>query len=330
MTGPEVTSAADRHLRDSRITAYDGEWAKIEAYARRMVDDGLRMAEVVGRVTAMQSAAYSGLIPPGLAQAVRHLDLGRFADLPPPQRLVVQRGRYVGTTEMLDFEPLWEGIAAVLDPEVDCLVEFGSGTGRNLAQLALTLRGRDRPLTYIGCEPTDAGRRTFELLFTGSPFRRISAPFDFSAPQMPFLGGFRRIVAFTNHAIEQAAQLGPGFYEELLRYPVAACIHIEPVGWQRFSNLLPIVLKAHRNPRDRNWFHNDYHYVVDDARLVENAAAWSAMHLYNTDLLRQVADLSDADRIAIQMLDYEIVGENPFNPSTRIVWRPTAPAVVSR
>ncbi len=321
MTGPEDTAAAARHLRESRITAYDGAWAQIEAYARQMVDDGLRMPEVVGRVAVMQCAAYSGLIPPGLTQAVDHLDLGRFADLPPPQRLVVERGRYAGTTEMLDFDTLWESIASVLDPEVDCLVEFGSGTGRNLAQLALTLRGRDRPLTYIGCEPTDSGRRTFELLFAGSPFRRMSVHFDFAAPQMPFLGGFRRIVAFTNHAIEQAAHLGPGFYEELLHYPVAACVHIEPVGWQRFSNLLPIVLRAHRNPRDRLWFRHNYEYVVEDERLVENAAAWSAMHLYNTDLLRQVADLSDAGRVAIHKLDYDIVGDNPFNPSTRIIWR---------
>ncbi len=311
---------ASSALRDTRIALYDDYWAGTENWVRPLVAAGVPMPEIVARFDETQRGPYKGIVPAQQVEKLGGVDLGRFADLPAPHRLTVADGRYVTLAERAQYDVLAEAVTALIDPEVDCLVEFGSGPGLNLARLALDLGDRGRALTCVACEPSASGRRTTDLMFKNGDRRLITEAFDHTAPQMPFLAPFRRIVAFTCHSIEQVPALGRGLYEALFDLPVAGCVHLEPVGWQRFSNVAAAVLEAHRDMNRCQWFRRDYVHVMEDDRLVENAAAWSAAHLYNTDLLHQVATASEAGEITIRALDYDIVGENPFNPSTRIAW----------
>lgn len=313
-------SLASSTLRETRIALFDDHWQEAEAWARPLVAAGLPMAEVVARFGETQRGPYKGIVPPQHLGKLGGVDLGRFATLPPPHRLTVASGRYATLAERSQYDLLAEAVMALLDPSVDCLVELGSGPGLNLARLALDLGERGRRLAYVACEPSAGGRRTTGLLFANGGYRLIAEDYDHTAPLLPFLAPFRRIVAFTCHSIEQVPALGRGLYDALFALPVIACVHLEPVGWQRFSNIAAAVLEAHRDMNRCQWFRRDYVHVMQDDRLVENAAAWSAAHLYNTDLLRLVAAASEAGEIAIRRLDYDIVGENPFNPSTRIVW----------
>jgi hypothetical protein len=62
-------------------------------------------------------------------------------------------------------------------------------------------------------------------------------------------------------------------------------------------------------------------FVVDDAHLVDNAAIWSALAGYNTDLLSLIAAAAARGDLSVVALAYDIAGINPFNPSTLVAWR---------
>ncbi len=311
---------ASSSLRDTRIALYDDYWAGTANWVSPLVAARLPLAEIAARFDETQRGPYAGVVSSKVVGKLGGVDLRGFAGLGAPHRLAVADGRYITTARRSQYDVLAEAVVAMLDPEVDCLVEFGSGPGLNLARLAVDLGTRGYGLTYVACEPSASGRRTAELMFSNSGYRLVSEAFDHTAPLLPFLAPFRRIVAFTCHSIEQVPALGRGLYDALFALPVAGCVHLEPVGWQRFSNVAAAVLEAHRDMNRCQWFRRDYVHVMEDDRLVDNAAAWSAAHLYNTDLLRLVAAASDAGEITIRRLDYDIVGENPFNPSTRIAW----------
>ena len=129
-----------------------------------------------------------------------------------------------------------------------------------------------------------------------------------------------KVVAFSGHSIEQIPVLGEGFYRRLLESPVAACVHLEPVGWQRFTNLVKEVLEQYRDAELWQNHCKTCRYVVDDQYLAVNAASWAASGFYNTDLLKLIADAAGRKEIGITTLAYEIIGYNPFNPSTLIAW----------
>jgi hypothetical protein len=115
--------------------------------------------------------------------------------------------------------------------------------------------------------------------------------------------------------------LGEDFYRMLLAANVTACVHVEPVGWQRFTNIADTVLALHRDKGTWDRFFATYEVVLDDARLVDNAAIWSTCCGYNTDLLQLISAAVASGDIAVTHLAYDVIGLNPFNPSTVVAWR---------
>ncbi len=310
--------------RAGRIANYDRGWLpyveKIASHAAR----GAPLAELVTRYDAVVGD-YNGFIPSSIMQQIPRIDLGAFDGCPPPERLAVVNGRYVVLPTAPDTSAFFDAIAGVVDPEVDCIVEFGSGLGFNLARLRMRLP--ESPITYIACEPTEHGRRAAELIFSADPQARFEArPFDYATADLGFLDRYRKVVAFTVHSVEQMPILGEIFYRALLATTVAHCIHLEPVGWQRFTNISESMRAMHRDRETWQSFLRDRQCVVEDAQLVSNAAMWSASCGYNTDLLSLVAGAADRGEVALTALAYEVVGAIPFNPSTLVGWRRTRAA----
>ncbi|HUH85603.1 MAG TPA: hypothetical protein VLX85_13420 [Stellaceae bacterium] len=306
--------------RAERVAAYDRRWSTfVEAFAS-CAARGASLAQLVDRYDAV-TGEYDGVVPSWLAGQLPQLDLGRFAGEPPPQRLAVMNGRYVAVPTAPTVDAFCDVIAGAIDPGVDCVVEFGSGLGINLARLRLRLP--DAPRTFVACEPTDEGRRATELLFSADPQSRLEThAFDYAAADLGALRRFRKIVAFTVHSIEQMPVLGETFHRALLGTNLHRCFHVEPVGWQRFTNIAAAVLEVHRDARALMQLNQTYRFVVEDERLVSNAAAWSGCCGYNTDLLPLIAREVEAGEIRLTNVAYDVLGRNPFNPSTFVAWSP--------
>jgi len=310
-------------IKDSpeRVAHYDRQWSTHIDRIVAQLAAGASMSEIVARFDAA-IGAYYGFIDESVLKYLPKLELRGFADRPAPERLVVVNGRYLSLPAMPGMDGIFSAIAAVVDPEVDCIVEFGSGLGCNLARLRLKLP--NAPVSYIACEPTEHGRRASELIFSTDPGARFEArPFDYGTPDLAFLDRFRKIVAFTVHSIEQMPVLGKAFYDALLAANIAHCIHLEPVGWQRFTNLAQLVLSLHRDRDAWQKLRRNFEFVIDDSELVNNAAMWSAAGGYNTDLLPLIAAAAGRGEVTLTALAYEIIGLNPFNPSTLVAWRRT-------
>jgi hypothetical protein len=302
-----------------RLANYEKDWSIYSAGIQARIHSAVSMGDLVHTHEAAVGK-YCGFIPPFIQYHLDHLDLGRFSDERPPHRLVVLDGRYVSSVVAPSLDALIDIIARCVDPDVDCIVEFGSGLGFNLARLRLRLP--TAPLTYIACEPSASGRQATKSIFGTDPAARLQTHFfDYCQPNLDFLSGFRKIVAFTSHSIEQVPVLGESFYQTLLGTNIAACVHIEPVGWQRFTNISETVLALHRDKSAWDRFYSSYKFVLDDTRVVDNAAIWSTICGYNTDLLRIISAASTRGEISITTLAYDAVGLNPFNPSTVVAWR---------
>ena len=95
---------------------------------------------------------------------------------------------------------------------------------------------------------------------------------------------------------------------------------MEPVGWQRYTNIYETVLAMMRDQAVYDRILRAYRWVIEDARLADNAAMWSAHHVYNIDLLRQVSGAAERGEVTLFALAYDVAGLNPFNPSSLIGW----------
>jgi hypothetical protein len=316
------TSGTQSDDRGGALAKYERAWQEIDDALVRARDIRATLKQLVDRYDA-GSGAYDGLVPKYVAGQIERIDLGTFAGQPEPNRLAVLHGRYVALPKAPSCAPIFRLIAQCVDPEVDCIVEFGSGIGVNLARLRLMLP--DANVTYLACEPTASGRSATRRLFQADPKARLDVRhFDYHAACDLDLRGFRKIVALTCHSIEQVTVLGEDFYEMLLGTNIACCIHVEPVGWQRFTNVAAFVRSAQADGETRRSCFSGYTFQVEDSRLVDNAAVWSALCRYNTDILSVVAGAAERGRINIFALAYDCIGSNPFNPSTVLAWRRAA------
>jgi hypothetical protein len=310
--------------RALRISNYDRSWSFYIEHIASCVARGDSLVQLVGRYDVLVGE-YDGFIAEPLRRQIAQLDLGQFAGNRAPQRLAVVNGHYVASAVAHDTGAIFDAIAGAVNPETDCIVEFGAGLGFNLARLRLRLSGR--PLTYIACEPTEHGRRAAALIFSAEPQTAFEVhAFDYAVADLGFLDRFHHIVALTVHSVEQMPVLGEAFYRALLDTNTKQCFHLEPVGWQRFTNIAESVLAIHRDPHARKHFNDNFNFSVEDSQLINNAAVWSAIAGYNTDLLPLVAAAIDRGDVALTALAYEILGINPFNPSTLIAWRRTGGA----
>lgn len=305
---------------DGRITHYEASWGGYVDQFRRLAGGGAALADFL-HIFDLDFGKYRGFVDSSIVSELPNLDLGRFAGSLEPLRLGVEQGKYVALPETRPgFELILPAINHCLDFGADCVVEFGCGLGTNLARLRMS--HSDRNLSYIACEPTEAGRAAASLMFSRDPEMRVEVRrFDYANADLGFLDEFKRPIAFTSHSVEQVALLGADFYSRLLATNLVACVHLEPVGWQRFTNIFDTVLSMMRDRTIFDGILRDYRWVIDDSRLSDNAAMWSAYHVYNIDLLRLVSEAAERGQVALFALAYDVAaGLNPFNPSSLIGW----------
>lgn len=275
------------------------------------------------------------------------------------KRLVVRNGSYL--LEPLDIDIEQEHILIDIlanfihqsPAPIDCVVELGSGIGRNLFSLANRLDpGVKKRIQFFSCEFTDSGKKACrELLKLSNDLNMSIEHFDYYHPNFSFLPHRKNILFFTSHSIEQIPILNPKNFTAMLESSAGCyCYHAEPVGWQydkdlreQRNNLYPnnnkkaeSHLKRKLYKMDR-WIFKKYRLSLMDtskrigihiekgdidtpANVSDNSARWSSARDYNTNLVSLIKKMDAEGLIKIDAEKINLYGKNPFNPTTIISW----------
>lgn len=195
------------------------------------------------------------------------------------------------------YAAIMEEIIAACGSDTDCVVELGSGWGRNLFDLWLA--GGPREAAYIACEITEAGRQCSRRLAALEPALDFKVlPFDFRDPDLTDIpGGKRKYIVFTVHSIEQIPCIEPAVFQKILGLgPAVEGLHFEPVGWQ---------FRAETDSSGRNG----------------SSPAYAEKNDYNRNLWRVLEALANAGQIEILSAKPDVIGINPENSTSFIHWR---------
>ncbi|MSP87715.1 MAG: hypothetical protein EXQ92_02715 [Alphaproteobacteria bacterium] len=158
--------------------------------------------------------------------------------------------------------------------DTDAFIEFGAGWSANIFNL--WKNGGPLDATYVGCEPTLAGRKLAERLARRQTRRCYqAAEFDYRRPDFTTIpADCCRPLIYTCHSIEQVRTLDPRFFDHLIESTARAKsvtgVHIEPIAWQygldtkHFPTTPPWAI---RGQQEAMWRHQNenLHTVLDDA-----------------------------------------------------------------
>ena len=116
--------------------------------------------------------------------------------------------------------------------EVDCVVEIGSGWGRNLFDL--WNEGISPKIDLFSAENSKWGHKITRKLSALDPKISVKpVSFDIQQPDFNFLTSKKRILYFTHFAMMYVSELDEEFFEEMLRASnELTCIHLEPMNFQ--------------------------------------------------------------------------------------------------
>lgn len=167
--------------------------------------------------------------------------------------------------------------------QADAVIELGSGWGRNLANAFLS--GANPDAVYVAGEYTEAGRAAARHLgMRRSNWKLKSVSFDYGELSLS-LERFASATVVTVHSVEQVPTISAGFVDFVRGLAdEVTCIHLEPIGWQ-------IRRETSCDYAERN----DY-----------NRNLWDVLSVADVEFLEVATD---------------VVGINPDNPTSLVVWR---------
>jgi hypothetical protein len=275
----------------------------------------------------------------------------------PAERLVVLNGTYttVPTDASLNYHlvDLLAQFVSEQEDQIDCIVELGSGIGRNLIALAYRLDPEQRKrILFYACEFTDSGKEVCLALGEMCDNLHILVEhFDYYEPDFSFLPQKSNVLIFTCHSIEQIPALDRRVLEEMIAATDRCfCYHAEPVGWQYFEDFRRrrelIQLNSLRKDKTfiKRWLYKIDRFVFStlgvgfldtsgrfgidikkadigkSEKVSANAAKWSLAKDYNTNLVLLLKDIEREGLIRVSTEVVNAFGENPFNPTTIIAW----------
>ena len=184
-----------------------------------------------------------------------------------------------------------EHVLASCLQDTDLIIELGAGWSWHL--FSAWVGGGPRSAVYVAAEYTESGRRASAQLADLDPaldFRAIE--FDYREPTFDSLDRGRHAVLFTQHSIEQVAQVPESLFDAIRSVADrVSCIHFEPVGWQA-------------EQRDRTG----------------SSRSYAEQHDYNRNLVDALRKQEAAGLLEIDELSPEVVGVNPRNATTVARW----------
>lgn len=261
--------------------------------------------------------------------------------LPNANRVAVREGRYrvvpFGDHSQAVIKTLKDFLAE--NDQIDCIVELGSGFGRNLFQLFQAARAiPQHDLEFHACELTAAGREVAARLQSLVNDMRLEIHrFDYYEPDLSFLDRGKNVLFFTVHSIEQIPYLPRAVFDQMLAHSNHCfCLHFEPVGWQFDDKLLTQRERGDRPlARTAASLWRQVRRITEagfpgisleggdiggNHRISTNAAAWSARLGYNKNLVPLLRTLKAEQQITIERECVDTFGDNPFNPASIVAW----------
>lgn len=141
---------------------------------------------------------------------------------------------FCGQVHQLPYNVQLDWLALVVDAVdcAECVMELGSGYGRQLFELYL--RGVNPELRYIAAEPTAEGRALTQWLAQLVPDMPLEvADFSFEKPDFAHLHPHHFSVVFSAWSVMYAANMSDVFFTELAAVPGEVfCLFFEPLGFQ--------------------------------------------------------------------------------------------------
>jgi hypothetical protein len=307
--------------QDAQKSLYEDSWNAVINRINELIGGGNGLGDII------QTLIYPGvtdtILQPAIAKNNIKYDLCAFENTP-GKVLCAYDGAYRLIDESyVDFR-LIESLSAHLSADVDTIVEFGAGWGKNLALLLMNSGRSD--VKYMACEQSDSGRNSFDRLFgliNGLDYS--SLPFDFYSPDFGMLDGRKNLLVFTCAAIEQIAFLPRSFIDGVLNAAEnVTLIFYEPVGWQKSVERTNFAIKTYVDkfggivPWGSNSL-NDHVFKFSDEHFQDNAMIWALFGNYNINLVNLI-NLTVEDQRA-QLIDsqYDIYSENPMNPHSLFI-----------
>jgi hypothetical protein len=185
--------------------------------------------------------------------------------------------------------------------DVDAVVEFGAGWGRNLLNLRTHFPFLEA--SFHAAEYTAAGARASEILFRhynpATPFSsfRFDYLFPDASPLLAHHGGRapQKTLAFTIHSVEQVHRANCSLIAEMRSTGVKVVgVHLEPVGFQIAESLGQKL--------------DEFDHILKQTSLIENQG-------FNANLMECVDEAVKRGEIRIVSLE-----KNIFDASSAIVW----------
>jgi len=293
---------------------YEKTWDVFLEKVQSLIDQGERNLSNILNIL-IRKAEESAIMSAREEYIANMLNFPRNERNIPISRLVVADGKYVSIPRHHTDNTLIAAVTSRITEDTDLMVELGSGWGKNL--FLIYLQGLFKQLQYVACEPTKSGRCATEILGSLEKDMRVTTRhFDFYDPDMSFIEGKPNVVFFTNHSIEQCIRFNNHVYDMMLeKSGQCTCIHMEPIGWQRHpqSEAIKKMIAENKTPKEMP-------IKISNEELLENSMAWAGLFRYNTNLLETIQHYQESGVIDVEVIQYDIFGINPFNPSSLIVW----------
>lgn len=170
------------------------------------------------------------------------IELNKFEVKYAAKRKYGINGKMITTDFDTYLEKKHEYLKAAIDyyltPNTDCIIELGSGWGRNI--LKLKNEQEYSNLHFISGELSDAGQQVTRLFSQKFNLGIDVIPFNWlkwdSLLKFLISKDFKEIIFYSYHSIEQIKNLNIKLLQDLLNLDInLKFIHIEPVGFQ-FEN----------------------------------------------------------------------------------------------
>jgi hypothetical protein len=190
--------------------------------------------------------------------------------------------------EILDIADrvLLEAISAFI-PSADTVIELGAGWGYNLFTLCGTWPGKK----YIGGDISPKAVELASRTAEGYPNTSFEL-FNFLNSTWSIFDDVKgKAIVLTRHAIEQLPS-AQSAVAQLMRHKdkIGVVVHLEPI----------------------------YELISETSLLGLLRKSYTEANNYNTDLLTAVKSVDGE----ILKTGYDILGSNPLNPTSKLIWKP--------
>lgn len=256
-------------------------------------------------------------------QAAELLGWRKLPSGTPPYRLAVVGGRYTAIPSHISNEMIAVHVAEAVDEEVDAIVDLGCGYGRLLFALRDVLEHKYPNIKYFGGELSESGLETGRAVAALEPGRASVTfhSFDHLNPDLSFLKGCKNAIFYTCHTLEQIHRIGPEWFRTVRdAVPKMRCFHSEPVGWQLDLDVVKSIEDGTFEPRYPPGFRLG-------ARVDEVYSAGTPVRLkWNFNMMRVILTMAKHGELNIDYMEPNACGDQNYNPSTLVFWRPPGQA----